>query len=177
MILSKKIRLFITDIDGVWTDGGMYYGENDVEYKKFSTYDSVGVLCLKKMRIPLAIITGENSIIVKKRAEKLKIDSVHLGVKSKLSVAKRICESFNVALNETAYIGDSINDYFLIKEVGLSACPSTASDIIKKNVDIVLDTAGGCGVFAEFVDKYMNALGIYDEIMFKVIEDINNINQ
>ena len=177
MILNKKIKLFVTDIDGVWTDGGMYYGENNGEYKKFSTYDSIGVLCLKKMKIPLAIITGENSKIVEKRARKLKIDHVYIGIKNKLDVVKKLCDDLSITLDEVAYIGDSINDYFVIKEVGLSACPVSGSTIIKKNVDLVTELAGGYGAFTEFVEKYMTALGVYDTIMRLVIQDINNINQ
>ena len=67
-------KLVLTDIDGVWTDGGMYYDQNGNEWKKFNTSDSAGVLFLKKMKIPIGIITGENTRIVKMRAEKLNID-------------------------------------------------------------------------------------------------------
>ena len=77
----KEIKLFITDIDGVWTDGGMYYDQTGNEWKKFNTSDSAGVLFLKMLNIPVAIITGEDTEIVKRRSEKLKIDFLFMGVK------------------------------------------------------------------------------------------------
>ena len=70
----KLPKLVITDVDGVWTDGGMYYDQSGNEWKKFNTSDSAGVLFLHQLNIPVAIITGENTAIVKRRAEKLKID-------------------------------------------------------------------------------------------------------
>ena len=76
-------KLVVTDIDGVWTDGGMYYDEHGNEWKKFHTYDSAGVLLLKKLQIPLAICTGETTNAVKRRAEKLKVDYVFQGVSDK----------------------------------------------------------------------------------------------
>ena len=88
--IIKLPKLVLTDIDGVWTDGGMYYDNNGNEFKKFNTSDSAGILFLKKLNIPIGIVTGEDTKIVKKRAEKLKIDYLFQGVKDKLSIAKLI---------------------------------------------------------------------------------------
>ena len=78
-------KLIITDIDGVWTDGGMYYDQTGNEWKKFNTADSAGVLFCKYYKIPVAIITGEETQIVKRRADKLKVDFLFQGVKNKLA--------------------------------------------------------------------------------------------
>ena len=86
--MNKEIKLFLTDIDGVWTDGGMYYDNNGNEFKKFNTSDSAGVLFCKLLGIEVGIITGENSLAVKKRAEKLQIKNCFLGIKDK---EKNIC--------------------------------------------------------------------------------------
>ena len=84
MILPK---LIITDIDGVWTDGGMYYDNTGNEFKKFNTIDSAGIIFCSKLKIPIAIITGENTNIVTNRAKKLKIELLYQGITDKLSVA------------------------------------------------------------------------------------------
>src|SRR5690606_13065020 len=99
-------KLIITDIDGVWTDGGMYYDQTGNERKKFNTSDSAGVLVCKKLNIPVGIITGEDTEIVRRRADKLKIEFLYQGISYKLSVAKELCKKLNISLNEVAHIGD-----------------------------------------------------------------------
>lgn len=149
-------KLVITDIDGVWTDGGMYYDQTGNEWKKFNTYDSAGVLFLKKLKIPVAIMTGEDTHIVKRRAEKLKIDYLYMGVKDKLITAKELCKSLDLQLSDVAFIGDDINDYHLLSNVGLSACPANAPTYIKKITQIQLKKHGGEGVFREFIEYILD---------------------
>ena len=108
-----NIKLILTDIDGVWTDGGMYYDQTGNEWKKFHTYDSAGVLFAHKKNIPVGIITGENTVIVQRRADKLKVDYLFQGVKNKLEVVIQLCEDLNIKLENVAYIGDDINDIAL----------------------------------------------------------------
>ena len=117
-----KIKLVITDIDGVWTDGGMYYDLHGNELKKFNTSDSAGVIFLKLLEIPIAIMTGENVPIVSNRAKKLQIKHVFLGVEDKLKIASDFCEELGISLDEVAFIGDDINDIELLQAVGYSAC-------------------------------------------------------
>ena len=90
------IKLILTDIDGVWTDGGMYYDQTGNEWKKFHTYDSAGVLFAHKLNIPVGIITGEKTDIVQRRAEKLKVDYLYQGVQNKLQVAQQLCAHLNI---------------------------------------------------------------------------------
>lgn len=146
-------KLIITDIDGVWTDGGMFYDQTGNELKKFNTSDSAGVLFARALNIPVGIITGEDTLIVKNRAKKLKIDILHQGISDKVSVALEVCKKLNIGLNEVAYIGDDIGDYPLLKLVGISAAPDNAPDYIKEIVDFVTDKKGGDGAFREFVER------------------------
>lgn len=148
----KLPKLILTDIDGVWTDGGMYYDETDTELKKFNTYDSAGVLFAHKMGIPVGIITGEDTNIVRRRSEKLKIDYCFLGIKDKVQKAQNLCRELSITLDEVAYIGDDINDLNLLNMVGFSAAPSSSPDYIKKHVKYVTNKAGGQGAFREFVE-------------------------
>ena len=166
-------KLVITDIDGVWTDGSMYYDDTNQEFKRFNTSDSVGVLFLKYLDIPLVIMTGENTQIVQRRADKLKIAHVHLGVKDKLELAKKVCEEREITLDEVAFIGDDINDLQLLTKVGFSAVPSNAPSYVKDKVDLVLKTKGGDGAFREFVEYLVSKYSSIEEMLKRYTEEKN----
>ena len=151
----KKPKLILTDIDGVWTDGGMYYDQTGNEWKKFHTYDSAGVLFAHQNEIPVGIVTGEDTEIVARRAAKLKIDYLFQGVKNKLEVAENLCKELNISLDEVAYIGDDLGDIELLKNVGISATPNSAPEYVKKYSQMVMTKNGGEGVFREFVEKIL----------------------
>jgi len=150
-----RIKLFLTDVDGVLTDAGMYYSENGDELKKFNTHDGKGMELLRNAGLKTGIITSENTKIVERRAQKLKIDYLSQGRhgKGKLSVAKDFCDQAGVSLAETAYIGDDINCLNLLTEVGMAACPANALSTIKKIPGILLlERKGGEGVVREFAE-------------------------
>lgn len=165
-------KLVATDIDGVWTDGGMYYTESGEEFKRFNTYDSAGVLFCRKLSIPVAIITGEPSMAVKKRADKLRIEHCYTGVKDKLSVLQELCQQLGITLQEVAYLGDDINDIDVLREVGFSACPSSAPHYIKALVKKVMIKKGGEGVFREFVEYILS-----ENQQFDVLNLISGLNK
>lgn len=150
-----KPKLILTDIDGVWTDGGMYYDQTGNEWKKFHTYDSAGVLFAHQNDIPVGIITGEDTEIVARRAAKLKVDYLFQGVKNKLEVAEKLCKELNIRLEDVAYIGDDLGDVELLKAAGISAAPDSAPEYIKKHAKMVMTKKGGEGVFREFVEKIL----------------------
>jgi len=152
----KPPKLVITDIDGVWTDGGMYYDNLGNEWKKFNTADSAGVLFLEFLDIPVAIISGEDTEIVRRRADKLNIKHLYLGVMDKVIVAQKLCKELEITLSEVAYIGDDINDIQLLKKVGLSAAPKNAPKYVKDVVDLSLKTKGGDGAFREFIEQIID---------------------
>lgn len=148
-------KLILTDIDGVWTDGGMYYDQTGNEWKKFHTYDSAGVLLAHKMNVPVGIITGEDTEIVRRRAEKLHIDYLFQGVKNKLSVALDLCNRLNITLDDVAYIGDDIPDIESLKKVHWSAAPLNAPINVQKIVRYVTNVRGGDGAFRDFVEMIL----------------------
>lgn len=145
-------KIILTDIDGVWTDGSMYYDQTGNELKRFHTYDSYGVMLAHNHNIPIGIITGENTNIVSRRAEKLKIDFLFQGVIDKVAVAQNLCCTLNITLKEIAYIGDDLCDLELLRLVGFSGAPQNAIGYIKENVDYVTSLSGGYGAFREFVE-------------------------
>jgi len=149
------IRLFLTDVDGVLTDAGMYYSENGDELKKFNTHDGMAFRLLKEAGIKTGIITSEDTKMVARRAKKLQADFLYQGKRNggKLAAAKEICEQLGISLQQVAYVGDDINCLELLKEVGLPACPANAVDEIKKISGIrQLIKRGGDGAVREFVN-------------------------
>jgi len=170
-------KLVITDIDGVWTDGGMYYDQTGNEWKKFNTSDSAGVLFLNLLNIPFAIITGEDTEIVKRRAEKLNVKHLYMGIKDKVAIAIDLCEELNISLKDVAYIGDDINDILLLRKVGFSASPSNASSYIQKDVDFVTDLKGGEGAFREFVEFILINNDLLEETVNKFLKKQVLLNQ
>ena len=152
---KKVIQLFLSDVDGVLTDAGMYYTEEGDEFKKFNTRDGKGFELLRNANIKTGMITSENTKIVERRAQKLKIDYLYQGKEhgGKLAAALAICKELNIGLSEVAYIGDDVNCYELLTHVGYAACPSDAIDQIKSIPDIaILNKKGGEGVVREFVN-------------------------
>lgn len=170
--MKKLPKLILTDIDGVWTDGGMYYDGTNVELKKFHTYDSAGVLFAHHLGIPVGVLTGEYTQIVQRRADKLKIDYCYLGCKDKVAIAKELCEKLGITMDDVAYIGDDLNDMKLLKLVGWAGVPSSAPEYVKKLANVQLTKKGGEGVFREFVEGIIGY--IYIE---KILENIFLLNQ
>lgn len=158
----KIPKLILTDIDGVWTDGGMYYDQTGNEWKKFHTYDSAGVLFAHQRGIKVGIITGETTEIVARRAAKLKVDFLFQGAKDKLSLAKELSSSMAIDLSDIAYIGDDINDIKLLQAVGIPGVPASAPSYIRKLSKITLEKKGGEGAFREFVEKILDIHDIDD---------------
>ena len=156
---AKTVKLFLSDVDGVLTDAGMYYSESGDELKKFNTHDGMGFRLLREAGIKTGIITTENTRIVENRARKLNVDFLYQGRRDggKLAVAKEICSNEGIALDEVAYIGDDINCFELLSAVGCAACPANALPKIKSIPGILqLQKCGGDGAVREFVEWILN---------------------
>ena len=148
-------KLILTDIDGVWTDGGMYYDQTGNEWKKFHTYDAAGVVFAHQHGIPVGIITGEDTQIVARRAKKLKVDFLFQGSTDKLEAATALCRQLGISLADVAYIGDDLNDVEMLKAAGISGVPASAPAYVRKLATLPLEKKGGEGVFREFVEKIL----------------------
>ncbi len=149
----KKIILVLTDCDGVLTDTGVYYSDQGEVMKRFSIRDGMGIERLRNLvKIETGIVTGETSGSVKKRAEKLKINELHLGCKDKADVLQEILKRKKIKAVNIAFIGDDMNDFDIMRKVGLAACPGDAIDQIKKISDYVCTNRGGFGAFRELAE-------------------------
>tara|TARA_B100000683_G_scaffold12541_1_gene13310 strand:+ start:7808 stop:8950 length:1143 start_codon:yes stop_codon:yes gene_type:complete len=153
----SKIKIFLSDVDGVMTDAGMYYTENGDEFKKFCTYDGMGMKLLQKSGIKVGILTSEDRVLNRRRAKKLDLDFDFHGAIDKFQIIKELCEREKITLNEVAYIGDDVNCFELLSNVGIAACPNNAVIKIKSIPNIIhLQKNGGEGVVREFVELILS---------------------
>ena len=157
--ILSGLRLFATDVDGVLTDGGMYYGESGEELKKFHTRDGMGLKLLQAEGIITAIITMENTKIVARRAGKLGIPEIHQGVRDKLRTLQNLVTKYDLTLREVAYIGDDVNDLAALNAVGFSSAPADCVEILRRNVHYVCKRKGGEGAVREVVDMILGTNG------------------
>lgn len=162
------VKLFLTDVDGCLTDGGMYYTSEGEAMKRFCVYDGMGMVLLKQAGIPCGILTSEQSPIVKARAEKLKLDFLYLGVGSRVNsgcqtkrqAAQQICDQLGISLAEVCFVGDDINDIDLLSAVGYPCCPPNARPEVLALPGIrVLKTRGGEGAIREICDEILKGIG------------------
>lgn len=169
--MTELPKLIITDIDGVWTDGSMYYDQIGNELKRFHTYDSAGVLFARLLNIPVAILTGETTEIVNRRAAKLTIDYLFQGVKNKVETTQQILDELKIGFEDCAFIGDDINDVKLLGKVGFSGTTANAPDYIKAKVHYVTHKKGGEGAFREFVEHILKENGVFEEVLEMAISN------
>ena len=154
----KNIKLLILDVDGVMTDGGMFYTENGDQMKKFNAKDGMGIMNLMKKGVKVGIISsGFYGEMIKKRAEILGIELCHVGREQKMEILSSWCENLGFSLNEVAMIGDDTNDLAVMKAIGFSACPSDAVKEIKMQVNLILTKKGGEGCVRELTEYLMIA--------------------
>ena len=152
----KKIKIVLTDVDGVLTDGSRYYSEKEEVIKKFHVRDSMGINLLLRNGIKTVIITKENSLIVKKWSKEMNVSKLLMRIKNKESELPKICKFYKIRKNEIAYIGDDVNDIDLLAKVGFSTCPQDSIDKVKKVVDYVCGLDGGKGAFREIADLILS---------------------
>lgn len=152
------IRLFLTDVDGTLTDGGMYYGSDGTEFKKFNTRDGMGLQLLQRTGVKVGIVTSENTTINVNRARKLGLDYLKQSARDgdKLAAVNEICDEMDISLSEVAYVGDDVNCYDLLAAVGWAACPADACEKVRNIPGIlILERRGGDACVREWIDMIL----------------------
>tara|TARA_Y100001970_G_scaffold91791_1_gene115859 strand:- start:53751 stop:54266 length:516 start_codon:yes stop_codon:yes gene_type:complete len=159
---AKKIKLIITDIDGVWTNSQMYYSEQGLFMKSFSTYDGMAAHLLHKYNFYLAMITSEyeHLDILYKRVQKLNIQEVYTNEHKKIDRVKYLLKKYDLLPENFAYIGDDLNDLDSLSYAGLSAVPNGAPILKHYNPDYITIKKGGHGAFRDLVDLILQAHNI-----------------
>ena len=149
---AEKIKLLLTDVDGVLTDGRIVLGNHGEEFKFFHVQDGMGLQLAREAGISVAIITGRESELVRRRAEELEIEEVHQNIEDKVRVFTDLLAQEGLEAEEAAYIGDDINDLPILERVGLALTVANGVDKVKKEADYVTDRAGGQGAVREAVE-------------------------
>lgn len=165
----KKIKIFLMDVDGVLTDGKMFYftDSNGIEheFKAFDSQDGIGLILLNKFEIITGIVTGRESESVYQRARLLRMRYVYQGFLTKIFAVNEILEKTGVDWDELCYMGDDLTDLPVLKRCGFSACPANAVDEVKKICDYVSPKQGGSGAVRDICDKILLAKGLKDKVM------------
>ena len=152
------IKLLLTDVDGTLTDGGMYYGTDGTEFKKFNTRDGMGLQLLQRTGVKVGIVTSENTPINVNRARKLGLDYLKQSARDggNLAATREICDEMGITLQQVAYVGDDVNCYDLLAAVGWAACPADACDKVKAIAGIhILERRGGDACVREWIDMIL----------------------
>jgi N-acylneuraminate cytidylyltransferase len=155
----KRIKLLVCDVDGVLTDGGMYYTSNGQEMKKFNTRDGMGIELVRNAGIKIMMLTSEQTDIITNRGKKLKVDYLFMGIKDKVAhLSNFFMENSEYSFDTTAYIGDDVNDLPAMSKVLFSAAPSDACDEVKRKSHFICHAAGGGGCVREICDLIIREL-------------------
>jgi len=147
-----KIKILLTDIDGVLTNGGLYYTEEGMVMKEFYVRDGMGTTLLHKAGFQTGVISTDVSPIAKTRAERLKMEFIYTGIWEKDKALEEICTQTKLTFENIAFIGDDVNDLAILKKVGFAACPKDASDEVKELAHYICKKNGGKGAYREIAD-------------------------
>ncbi|MDO5981668.1 acylneuraminate cytidylyltransferase [Flavivirga spongiicola] len=153
---SKKITHIVLDVDGVFTDGTITYTKEGEHTKSFDMRDGMGLEILRQFNVEVMVMTSEDSQLVAKRMQKLKIEHIFLGVKDKYTLLSKILLDKRIYLSNIAYVGDDVNDLTNICSVGWSLVPNNATSIVKQHADVVLSENSGAGAIREACQFIMN---------------------
>lgn len=161
---AEKIKLVIFDVDGVLTDGRLYFDHEGREYKTFHTRDGLGLRFLKEFGIEMAVISGRRSEIVEKRLRTFGIKWIFQGYEEKLAVLKRLFEERSYRPDAIAYVGDDLLDLPVMQRVGLAIAVQDAHFLVKQQAHWVTTLPGGRGAVREVCDLLLEAQGHFETL-------------
>lgn len=160
---SRSIRLIVTDVDGVWTDGRIIYVGDQRETKEFNVRDGLGIKLAQRSGIRVAVLTSRRSRALERRCRELGIASLTQGVSAKLEAFLQICDAEGIPPEESCFIGDDLPDLGPMARAGLSAAPSDAVSEVLHAADWKLERAGGAGVIRELIERLLRERGLWDD--------------
>ena len=166
---AKSIRLLLLDVDGVLTDGRLYFGNNGEELKAFNIQDGLGIRLLQRSGIEVGIITGRSSALVARRAEELGLKLVIQGREDKLAALEEVLrddkENHSYKMQEIAFLGDDLPDLAVISRVGLGVAVADAHNFVAKHSHWQTSEKGGCGAVRELAELILQAQNTLDSIL------------
>ena len=161
----KKLKLLVFDVDGVLTDGGLYYGHDGEAFKRFNVKDGHALVMARLTGLPSAVLTARTSKMVAIRGEELKLAAVLQGQKYKAPGLRTLCKSLGLEPTDCAYMGDDTNDLPPMELAGLSACPADAAIEVRQAADFVSKLDGGHGAVRDFVERVLKAQGRWQQAL------------
>ena len=168
----KQLKMIISDIDGVWTDGSFYKGTDGQEFKKFNVNDGVGVAMARAAGFKIALISGRYSPATEYRAKELNIEDVYNGGLNKIVAYEELKKKYNLIDSEIAYVGDDLIDIPVMEKVGAPIAVENAIISVKEISIYITKTAGGYGAFRESVSWIINQQGRMSDILKSMKERI-----
>ena len=165
MTRATDIKLIVSDVDGVWTDGRIIYAGDQIEIKEFNVRDGLGVKLVQKVGVIVALVTSRRSPALERRARELGITEVHQGAANKLEQTERVAAKLGLTLNQTLYVGDDLPDLAPMRLAAISVAPADAAKEVLAVATWKLETAGGRGAFRELVERLLRERGDWEAIV------------
>jgi 3-deoxy-D-manno-octulosonate 8-phosphate phosphatase (KDO 8-P phosphatase) len=159
MVSLKRIRLLVFDIDGVLTDGRLYFLPDGQEAKVFNVHDGVGIMLAREAGLKIVFLTGRGGKAVENRAKELKVHKLVTGVKQKERVLPKVMKEMGCAREETLFMTDEVLDLEAMDQAGVSACPADASPEVLEKARIIASRPGGMGAVREVIEKVLKSQG------------------
>ncbi|MGD8840552.1 MAG: 3-deoxy-manno-octulosonate-8-phosphatase KdsC [Gammaproteobacteria bacterium] len=160
---ARQVRLLIVDVDGVLTDGGLFFDNRGEEYKRFNSLDGHGIRMALSCGVEIAVITGRQSNIVERRMTELGVSHVYQGSRDKLPGFEKLLRDTGIDAGQAAYIGDDLPDLPIMRRVGFAIAVQNAHGFVKQHCDWVTSARGGDGAVREVTDFILHARGLLDE--------------
>lgn len=164
----RRIRLIAMDVDGVLTDGEIIYGNNGQELKAFNAQDGMGITLARRVGLYVALVTGRSSEAVRRRAEELGITSFRQGIANKRESMESILQELGVSREETAFIGDDLNDLSVMTWVGLPVAVANAALEVKQAAAFCTQASGGRGAVREVIERILKEQGLWEKVLAEV---------
>jgi 3-deoxy-D-manno-octulosonate 8-phosphate phosphatase (KDO 8-P phosphatase) len=165
MTTARDIRVIVSDVDGVWTDGKIIYAGDRSEVKEFNVRDGLGAKLAQRAGITIVLLTSRSSSALLRRAKELGIAELHQGAANKLTECESILAKLGAAFHEVLYVGDDLPDLAPMLRAGISAAPSDAAPEVRAAAAWKLDTRGGQAAFRELVERLLRERGEWDEVV------------
>ena len=166
---AKQIKLVIFDVDGVLTNGSLFYGDDGQEYKAFNSLDGHGMKMLQESGVLIGIMTGRTSDVVTHRMKNLNITHVYQGKLEKLPAYEELVKKLSLTPDQVAYVGDDVVDLPIMLRVGLAITVPSAHELAKKHAHWVTSKAAGAGAAREICELVMKAQGTFEQAMEKYL--------
>jgi 3-deoxy-D-manno-octulosonate 8-phosphate phosphatase (KDO 8-P phosphatase) len=162
---AARVRMLVFDVDGVLTDGGLYYGDSGEALKRFDVKDGHALVLARLAGLPAALLTARTSSIVDVRGRELGLAAILQGKKEKGPALDELLTQFSIPAESCAYMGDDLNDLGPMSRVGLSACPADAVPEVRQEAHFVANSRGGQGAARELVELCLKASGRWEDVV------------